>query len=74
MTALNAHVSLSESSMYRSRLLQSPPESFLVDSMYFTTTDTPQALLSWLVFLRFVLFFAVELRSTVGGRLVAMGI
>ena len=66
MTALNAHVSLTESSVYRFKLLKSPPGSFLVGSVYFTTTYMPHTSLSWLVFLRFVLF--VGNRVEVDGR------
>ena len=66
MTALNVYVSLTESSVYRSKLLKSPPGSFLVDPVYFTTTDTPHTSFAWLVFLRFALF--VGNRVEVDGR------
>ena len=67
MTALNAHVSLSESSMYRSKLLELPPGSFLMDNVYFTTTGTPLISLPWLAFLRIVLFFGGRVEVD-GGR------
>ena len=48
------------------KLPKLPPGSFLVDAVYFTTTDTPHISLSWLGFLRFVLIFGN--RVEVDGR------
>ena len=71
MKALNAHMSLTESSAYRSKLLQLSPGSFLMDSVYYTMADTPHIISNFALVARFA---AAELRSMAGVRPVATGI
>ena len=56
MKALNAHAFVTDSSVHRSKSLQSPPGSFLLDSVYYTTTDTPHITSHFTPVACFVLF------------------